>query len=169
MSDRVDGTFDMPFVPLAFGVAFAAASETLSAKMAEFWGESKRTKGEEVGSASTAVLDEAVDGLSTATMALNEAMAAASNALSFEIQELSKNPSTYLADVARGAMKDASHTAKSGRVTMQGLFDAATVVSSASLAWGEAATDASEAVSVKVTEMMDDPLSYFEFQSTKSD
>jgi hypothetical protein len=51
----------------------------------------------------------------------------------------------------------------------QGLFDAATVVSSASLAWGGAATDASEAVSVKVTEIMDDPLSYFEFQSTKSD
>ena len=166
-NDRVDGTFDMPSVPSSFGEAFATASEALSSKMAEFWGESKREK-EEDGNALTSDLDEAVDNLSTATMALNEAMATASNALSFEIQELSKNPSTYLADVARDAMKKASYTAKSERVTMQGLFAAAAVVSAASLAWGEAATDASEAVSVKVTEIMDDPLSYFEFQSTKS-
>jgi hypothetical protein len=160
--------FDMLSVPLGFGEAFAAASGTLSSKMAEFWGESKPTKGD-VGNASTEVIDEAVGGLSTATMTLNEAMTAASNAVSFEIQELSKNPSTYLADVARDAMKDALYTANSGRVTMKGLFDAAFVVSSASLAWGEAVTDASETVPVKVTEIMDDPLSYFEFESTKSD
>jgi hypothetical protein len=138
--------------------------------MAALWGESKPTKGD-AGNASTGVLDEAVGGLSTATMTLNKAMTAASNALSFEIQELSKHPSTYLADVARDAMKDAVYTAKkSGRATM-GLFDASFVVSSASLAWGEAMTDATgKAVSVKVTpESMDDPLSYIESESTKSD
>jgi hypothetical protein len=167
-SDRVDATFDIPSVPSCFGEAFFAASVTLSAKMADLWGKSKRTKGE-VDNASTDSLEEAVDGLSTATMAINEAMTAASDALSFEIQELSKNPSTYLADVARDAMKDASYSVKSGRVTMQGLFDAAAGVSSASWTWGEAATDTSEAVAVKVTEFMDDPLSYFEFESTKSD
>jgi hypothetical protein len=150
---------------LAFGEAFAAASGVLSSKMAALWGESKPTKGD-VGNASTGVLDEAVGGLSTATMTLNKAMTAASNALSFEIQELSKNPSTYLADLARDAMKDAVYTAKkSGRAT------AAFFVSSASLASGEAMTHATgEAVYVKVTpESMDDRLAYIESESTKSD
>jgi hypothetical protein len=168
--DRADAiTFYMPSIPSYFGEAFSAASVAFSAKIAEFCGESKRTTGE-VAVASTAVLDKAVDGLSTATMALNEAMVAASNALSFEIQELSKDPSAYLADVARGAMKEASNAAESGRVTMQGLFDAVADVSSRSWAWGEVARDTSEeAAAVKVTEIMDDPLSNFEFESTKSE
>ena len=154
-----------------FDEAFASASGSLSSKMAELLAESKRLIGE-VGNTSMSVRDEAVDGLSTATMGLNEAMAAASNALSFEIQELSKNPSTYLADVARDAMKEASCIAKSGRASMQGLFAAAPTVASsaASLAcWSETASDAaSEAVSVEVTESTDDPLYSFEFQSTKN-
>ena len=71
--------------------------------------------------------------------------------MTFEIKELSEDPVNYLTSAVKGA----SQTAE--RVTMKGLFDAASAVSSAYKTFGKALTDTTgEAISVMMTEIMDD-------------
>jgi len=94
--------------------------------------------------------------------ALTEAVSAASESMAFEIKELSDDPLKYLASVVKGA----SHAAQSERVTMKGLLDAVNAVSSASKTLGEAfAETTSEVVSAVMTGIMDDPLSFFEYDT----
>jgi hypothetical protein len=142
-------------VPLAWGEAVSALSE----RMTEFLGDGKvriRRK------RNKHLTIDGVDGLTQASLELSDAISASSDAaFAFEI-----DPWTYLKGAARGVLKDASCTAKPEQVTMEGILSAVSAVSSASLAMGDAVTDAAGAVAVRVTEFMGDPLSYFEYETT---
>jgi hypothetical protein len=144
--------------PLVVGEAIVTASKTFSKTREPIDG---------TGENATPDHEAATDSLSEASEALSGAINAVGEVMASEMKELSDDPLHYLA----AAMKGASHTAKQQeRVTMKGILNAASAVSSASLAWGEALAENGGVLSVKMTEMLHDPLSYFEYESkTKQD
>jgi hypothetical protein len=153
-------SFNVLPLPLAVGEAFAAASERIASKITELLGDSSS---KEEGGEYDSFLDEAAAGLSVASVALGEAIAAAGEAISLELKELADDPWTYMADSAREAMQDASYYATSrtrGDVRTKAFVDAVSVVSSSSLAWGEAMAKAGEAVTEAGEVVLEDPLNF---------
>ena len=141
-----DATSFVSSFPLAFGEAISDASKSISSKVS-----SLVDSLDEVESAADAKVRQASE-------ALSEALDAASEAMTFELKELSEDPLKYFASAVQGASK----TAKPERVTMQGLFNAADAVTSASKTVSEST---GEVVSVVMTEIMDDAFSYFEYET----
>ena len=144
--------------PLLFGEAVAAESE----KLADLLGENREGFIDQ-----STEMEGAASELSETSLKLREAMATAGDAISSEFREISNDPWTYLTDSAREAMQDASYTAKQGRVGKQGLIDAASAVSSASIAWSDAMEAVGVAVSDKLVKVIDDPVSYIEERASK--
>jgi hypothetical protein len=138
----------MPSFPLYLGEAIA---KTFSLKMT-----TPAESTPETGNISTPDFEDAKIGLSEASAALTEAMLVAGEVMSSEFKELSGDPLNYLA----AAVKGASQAGKPERVTMKGLFEALSASNR-----GEALAQTGEVVSVQVTEMMDDPLSHFEYET----
>jgi hypothetical protein len=145
-------------VPLAWGEAVSALSE----RMTEFLGDGKvRIRRKRNKNLTVDGVEEVASALTQASLELSDAISAASDAaFAYEI-----DPWTFLKGAARGVLKDASctGTAKPEQVT---ILSAASAVSSASLAVGDAVTNAAGAVAVRVTELMGDPLSYFEYETS---
>lgn len=132
--------------PLAFGEAVAAATKTFSSMLTNVMHSS-----DEDGNDTNQEFETAKESFAQASETFSEAINGASEAMASEMKELSEDPWTYLTSAVKGA----SQTTKPETVSMKGLFDAVGAVTSAS----------KEVVSVVVTELMDDPLSYFEYKS----
>ena len=109
--------------------------------------------------------DEARATLVQASGAVSEAVLSLTGAMAAGIKDLSNDPVAHLAE----AIKGASHASKNGPpISMNGVLEAGKVFSSASAAMGKVMTETSDIFAVKVTEMMDDPLSFFEFDTEMS-
>ena len=142
--------------PATFGDAVAAASDIFAANVAALIGEKSETK------SSYNVSDDPVIDFS----ALSDTMTAISEGLAVEIEEFSSDPWNYLTVAARNAMKGASVAAKPEFLTTNGLFATESKVVKSSSLDVKGASANSKPVTVKITEIMDDPFSYFEYQST---
>jgi hypothetical protein len=138
----------MPSFPLYLGEAIA---KTFSLKMTK-----PAESSPETGNISTPDFEDSKIGLLEASAVLTEAMIVAQEAMTSEFKELSGDPLNYLA----AAVKGASQAGKPEQVTMKGLFEALAASNR-----GEALAQTGEVVSVQATEMMDDPLSYFEYET----
>lgn len=108
--------------------------------------------------------DGAADELIRASEAFAEALHSAGGAMASELNDLGEDPIKYLTE----AVGEASQPARNAKFSMSGLRNVVEKVSAASIGWGEALVQTGETISVKVIEMMDDPLSYFEFQTKSS-
>ena len=106
--------------------------------------------------------EEAKATLAQASGAVSEAVLSLTGAMASGIKDLSADPVAHLA----GALKGASQASKNGPpISMNGVFDASKAFSSASAAMGKVMKETNEILSVKVSEMIDDPLSFFEFET----
>jgi len=108
--------------------------------------------------------EEAKASLTQASEAVSEAVLAVTEAMASSIKDISHDPVTHLA----AALKSASHAAEKDPITMNGIVGAGKAFSSASVAMGKVMTETSDILSVKVSEMMEDPLSFFEFETGHS-
>jgi hypothetical protein len=138
--------------PEIMGEAIVSASKAVSDKLA--------TLNVGVDEAS-----DASDDLIRASEAFSEALHSAGGAMASELTELGDDPLKYLTKAVEGTSKPV----KSSKFSMNGLRNVVDKLSSASIGWGEALVQTGEAISVKVVEIMDGPLSYFEFETKSSD
>lgn len=135
-------------LPLLVGEAIGEAGKIMSKKVSSFkdaMQEIPHSASSEFRAASGAVT-QASDVLSVFVEAAGEAMAA-------ELNEFSDNPLDYVAEAVKGASQNSK--------SQQGAKSLKDVVASASNDWGKAF----KWNVVKMTEAMDDPLSYFEYET----
>jgi hypothetical protein len=107
--------------------------------------------------------EEAKASLTQASQVVSEAVLTVTEAMASGIKDLSNDPVAHLA----AALKSASRAAEKDPITMNGIAGAGKAFSSASAAMGKVVTETGDIISVKVSAMMEDPLSFFEFETER--
>lgn len=105
--------------------------------------------------------EDATDDLVRASRAFSNSLHSAGGAMASELSDLGEDPVKYLSE----AVIEASQPTQAAKVSMDGLRNVAKAVSSTSIGWSEALYKTGETISVKVAELMDDPLSYFQHKT----
>lgn len=144
-------------LPSMFGEAIGEASKIMSKKVS-----SLKDAMQEIPNSASTEFKAATEAVTQASDVLSLFVGAAGVAMAAEYLEFSGNPLDYVAEAVKGASQNSESKQE---VNAKDLKEDMNTASSPSNDWSKAF----KRTAVKMTELMDDPLSYFEYETKVSE
>jgi hypothetical protein len=144
------GGFSLPFI---VGEAIGEASKIMSKKVSLL-----KDAMQEIPHSASTEFKAATEAVTQVSDVLSIFVGAAGVAMAAELHEFSGNPLDYVAEAVKGASQNSESQQEANA---KGLKEGMHIASSSSKDWSKAF----KRTAVKMTELMDDPLSYFEYET----